>query len=226
MIISKLSDLPAEHHCNQCDKTKPIAEMLMVRTKGRIELRPRCKECHNAREAGYRREYKRNYLRAWRKRNKPIDKSYRDTDTYRAANARRARRYVSENKEALAIKRRLKTHGVLVTLAEATELLQQYGRCYPTKYGLTPGGLKECERIRSTQRRRGARHPLTPFQIRVMVYEDGHFITPENQPTPYQKAAATLRDFRARQLEQKTAKVLPASQSCATLRATSVAATA
>lgn len=226
VTVSRLTELPEKYPCKLCGAVKVIGEMCLVHTKGKFVLRPRCKECHNKREAGHRREYKTRYQREWRRRNKQLHRSYWDNDQCRETNKLRMRAYVAGNKEALAIQRRLRIRGISVTLVEASELLQQYGRCYPTKHGLTPEGQRECERIRSTQRRRGMRHPLTSFQIRLMVYEDGLFIKPSRQPTPYQKAAKNMRQRRAVQCKQKTRKPLPLSQSCATLRATSVAATA
>src|SRR6185295_11057083 len=70
--------LPSEGFCSHCGKLKPIGEMLVVHRKreGDYYMRPRCKQCHNKRERGHRREYKRNYLRAWRKRNAALNESY------------------------------------------------------------------------------------------------------------------------------------------------------
>lgn len=227
MIVSQLSDLPAEYTCKLCGETKPTVEMCVVRTHGGLRLRPRCKKCHNERERGHRREYKRNYLRRWRRRNKALTDSYwKDNDQIRERSRIRARAYVEKNHDVIAIRRRLSRRGISVTMGEAHELLATYGRCYPTRYGLTPEGLRECERIRSSQRRRGAKRKLTALEIRLMVYEDGLFIKPSRQPVPYKAAARNMSRWQRQQLEQKTQKALPRSSACVTLRATSVAATA
>jgi hypothetical protein len=201
MIVSKLSDLPKEYACKLCGATKPVAEMVVRRRRelNGFCLQPRCKECHNARERGHRREYKRKYLQRWRKKNAAVAKSYwKDHPEYLERSRESAARYVEKHRDALAIRRRLKSRGIEVSVAEAEELLKQYGRCYPTRFGLTPEGLKECERIRSRMRQRGGK-VLSSVEIRIMVYEDGHYITPSRQPKPYQKAAARLREWRSGQ---------------------------
>jgi hypothetical protein len=102
-----------------------------------------------------------------------------------------------------------------ITITEARELLAKFGRCYPTRYGLTKSGLLECERIRSRLRVRNvdARRRQTAFEIRLMVYEesvatDGGYnpprrnlvIPPDQQPIPYESRAENLRRYhRARQ---------------------------
>jgi hypothetical protein len=225
MKVQKLSELPATYACKLCGEVKPIAEMCLVHTKGQFYLRPRCKSCHNTLEAGHRREYKRNYLRRWRKRNQKLNDSYwKRNDRARERNRINGAAYVAKHGEALAIQRRLRHKGERVTIEEAKALLEKFGRCYPTRYGLTKEGLRECERIRSTQRRHG-RQRFTAFEIRLMAYEDGYFIDPSRQPVPYKSASENMRRWQQQQ-KQKPATPLPRVNSCATFRATSVAATA
>ena len=78
MRFKSLDQLPAEHKCLTCEETKPIAKMIVIRERrtGNILLRSRCKDCHNQGERGHRREYKRKYLKAWRKHNPELNESY------------------------------------------------------------------------------------------------------------------------------------------------------
>lgn len=206
----RLQDLPAERTCNRCGETKPRAEMIVQhrREKGSTYyyFRPLCKECNNAKERGHRREYKRNYLRRWRRENAAVDRSYWDNDHAREAAKLRAQRFTQEHREALAIQRRMLTHGVQISIEEARELLAKYGRCYPTRFGLTRKGLLECEKMRNRLRNRGVdrRRRMSAFEIRCLVYEenDGNFgtssswvITPECQPVPYKHASRRLKQY-------------------------------
>lgn len=175
---ARLEDLPAEGHCVLGNHTKPRSEMVVYRSKrdGYV-MRPRCKECHNAGERGHRREYKRNYLRAWRRRNKSLDRSYWNNPTQRRKSTLRARGYRERDGEAITIQRRLREQlNERVTLAEARELLLKFGPGYPTRYGLTEEGLRECERIRSrlrsAARRNRHRVRVRNIEIRVLVYQD------------------------------------------------------
>jgi hypothetical protein len=161
-------------------------------------LKPLCKECHNARERGHRREYKTKYLRAWRARNVKLTESYWREDPDRKAKTRiNAARHFQNNHTPILIQGRLRRKGIRVSLKEAEELFKKFGRCYPTRAGLTAKGLRECERIRSTLRRGERKLRLRPIDIRIMVYEDGLFIKPSRQPFPFQKSAEKLREWQA-----------------------------
>lgn len=215
MIVERYSELPEEYRCASCGDTKPLPEMVVVRLKTRhkILLRPRCKKCHNQRERGHRREYKRKYLRRWRRDNAEINESYwRGRD--RAAQNAYARVHFRKNHAAILIQGRLRRQAEMrVSLTEAKKLLRKYGRCYPTRWGLTPKGLRECERIRSRFRsaRRSGQHKIDiprPVEIRMMVYADGSeadraegsgpdnfVIEPRLQKQPYQSASRQLRTW-------------------------------
>jgi hypothetical protein len=82
-----------------------------------------------------------------------------------------------------------------VSINEAKNLCRKYGPCYPSRFGLTPKGLLECERIRSRSRR--GKKPLKSIEIRMMVYEDGFHKSPSRQRAPYQAAAERLRQWQA-----------------------------
>jgi len=194
------------HQCNTCGVVKPMAEMIALRRRAdkSLYIRPKCKDCHNSAERGHRREYKREYLRKWRKRNKALNDSYwKDNDRVREQAAKRAKARFDANHEAILIQGRMGRRGMNVTLDEAKELLGKYGRCYPSRVGLTKKGLKECERIRSRMRSRSeSRRMPTSFEIRLMVYEDddGDYvfvIPPDKQPVPYQAASKRLKEFHA-----------------------------
>lgn len=213
MTFSSLAELPATYPCRLCGAEKPIGEMVLVRIRRTKEwkLRPRCKACHNARERGHRREWKRRYLRRWRRRNPELTESYWRQNYNPALNALRARlRFQDpEYHHALLIQGRLRRRaGMKVSLAECRQLLRQFGPCYPTRFGLTPKGFRECERIRSRQRRDPGAHPLRAIEIRLMVYEDGHYIKPKRQRIPFQHPARRLREWH-RSRRQRT--VFPAA---------------
>jgi hypothetical protein len=212
MRFKSLDQLPKEHRCLTCKATNPIAEMIVIRERrtGHILLRSRCKECHNKSERGSRREYKTKYLRRWRARNPELNESYwrqAHADNREAYNARQYQHF-KKNHAAVLIQGRLCRKGMNVTLREAKKLLRKFGRCYPTRYGLTAKGLAECERIRGSMRR-GSEY-LPSFEIRMMVYEDGidkdgddnFVIPPAEQPRPYQSRARRLRLYqKKRRLE-------------------------
>ena len=211
MRVTDLKQLPAEYGCKVCGLTKPLAEMCLVHTKrdGAYRLRPRCKDCHNARERGHRREYKRAYLRRWRKDNANINRSYwQGRDDVREKARVNARRSFERNHDALLIQGRMRRRGYPVSLDEARELLRQYGPCYPTSFGLTERGKREAERIRSALRRQGKKR-ISNFEIRLMVYEDDkrNFIKPRLQTRPYQRASEQLKKWQAEQRAKRTAEV-------------------
>ncbi len=198
--------------CNRCGETKPREAMIIQHRRDQsgnyYYFRPICKECHNARERGHRRDYKTRYLQRWRQQNASLNESYwKGNDDVREAARLRAAARTREEKEAIAIQRRLRKRGDSVTIAEARELLEKYGRCYPTRYGLTQKGLDRCEQIRSRLRARSAksgRRVLSSFQIRIMVYEESEeepslVIAPWEQPIPYEKAAERLRQYHRNQ---------------------------
>jgi hypothetical protein len=213
MIVDHLSELPAEYECVICGASKPVGDMLVVRlrTRKKFLLRPRCKKCNNERERGHRREWKRKYLRRWRRDNAALNESYwrgRDRLVQNAISYSHFRR----NHDAILIQGRLRRQlGAKVTLAEARELLRKHGCCYPTRYGLTPKGLRECERIRSrlrSARRSGQKVKMPkPVEIRMMVYDEGgHLrIKPRLQDRPYQRAARQLESWHAEQRRRKAA---------------------
>lgn len=202
MIVKTLAELPDKYTCKMCGAEKLIAEMVLVRLRKREEflLRPRCKACHNAREKGHRREYKRNYLRRWRKWNHELNESYwrsRNQEKRLEINANHYLRFQRDHAAILIqgrLRRRLQMH---VSIEEARELAKKFGPCYPTRFGLTPEGRRECERIRSRMRAAGRR--ISPVEIRMMVYEDGYYITPLRQPKPFRIAAARLRRWHQEQ---------------------------
>jgi hypothetical protein len=195
MKVEKLDQLPPEYGCKLCGLTKPLAEMIVVhvRREQSYRLRPRCKACHNERERGHRREWKREYLKRWRRGNARLNRSYWDNEQARENNRIRAGERFREKHDAILIQGRLRRHGIAVSFKEAEALLAKFGRCYPTRYGLTQEGLRECERIRSAMRRIGRR--ISPIEIRIMVYEDGLYIKPNRQPRPYQRSAEKLRQW-------------------------------
>jgi len=174
--------------------------MIVVRLRKRkkVMLRPRCKDCNNKRERGHRREWKRSYLRRWRKWHADLNRSYwtqRNSERRLEINASALRRF-QKNHHAILIQGRLRRRlDMHVSLVEAKALLKEYGPCYPTRYGLTPFGVRECERIRSNMCRLG-KH-LDATEIRIMVYADGHYKKPSIQQVPYQRAAEQLRRWQA-----------------------------
>lgn len=200
--VQSMSELPEKGHCLKCDSDKPIAEMIVVRLRGSrlIYLRPRCKACHNERERGHRREWKRNYLRRWRRWNAELNESYwrqRNAEKRTELSAAAYQRFRKDH-AALLVQGRLRRRlGMRVPLEEAKQLVETYGVCYPTRYGLTELGLRECERIRSSMRRIG-KH-LDPVEIRMMVYADGHYEKPRRQKMPYQHASRQLQRWHEKQ---------------------------
>jgi hypothetical protein len=194
-----LEELPQEYGCNKCGEIKQLSEMVVVfsRKEKEYRLRPRCKKCHNESERGHRREWKRDYLRRWRARNAEKNRGYwKDRPDYLDRSRASSARYNERHRDALAIRRRLKGNGVEVSVAEAEELLKKFGLAYPTRSGLTPEGLRRCEHIRSEQRRAGREGRLSPFEIRIKVYDEGLFIEPGSQTRPYRRRGENLRNFR------------------------------
>jgi len=203
--VAKRSDLPKEHACKKCGDTKCLEQIVVTRNRrdGTFTVRDICKDCHNEHEQGHRREYKRNYLRRWRRQNAQLNESYWRNNPIVKEKARvnAARRFKSDH-EAILIQGRLNRHGMSVSLAEAKILFAQFGRCYPSRFGLTPDGLRECERIRSAFRRGKHKLRFSALDIRIMVYEDGLFIKPHLQPVPYRIASARLRQWHQQQREK------------------------
>ncbi len=198
MKAISLDLLPNEYRCKLCDTTKPLAEMIVVyqRREKHYRLRPRCKECHNGRERGHRREWKRKYLQTWRKKNAKLNESYwRNNETKERCRVYAKKRF-DEKHEALLIQGRMRRRGHPIGIAEAEELLKRFGPCYPSKLGLSKKGLRECERIRSALRRQ-KKARISMFEIRLMVYDDdkSNYIKPERQKKPYQHSANHLRKW-------------------------------
>lgn len=213
MKAKLLKDLPTSRTCNRCDIDKPREEMIVQHRNdkgGYFYMRPICKDCYNAKERGHRREYKRKYLENWRKKNRALDKSYRQTDHYREKAAKRSYTYFKANHAAILIKKRLAFRDIHVTLDEAKEMLEQFGPCYPTPQGLTKKGLRECERIRSRLRVRNVdrRRRQTAVEIRMMVYEEaGDFvIPPDQQEMPYRSRSERMKQrHRNKRIMEATA---------------------
>jgi hypothetical protein len=201
MIAKTYKDLPTVYKCRICSTEKEIEEMILIHRKKTNDymLRPRCKACHNKSERGHRREYKTNYLRKWRTNNSGLNESYwrTSTQTNRDEIADQARARFNKDHYAILIQgrinRRTEKTGMHITIDEARALLRKYGRCYPTRFGLTPKGLKECERIRSGMRR--IKRKMSLLEIRIMVYEDGYYIKPKNQPIIYKSASERLHHW-------------------------------
>lgn len=208
MKAARYEDLPLTRVCNSCGVEKGRDEMIIHhRPEGGYYFRPKCKNCHNERERGHRREYKRRYLQRWRKNNRDLEESYWKNDRAREQAAQRARNFTQEQREAIAIQRRMNKRGQDITISEARELLAHFGRCYPMKDGLTKAGLRRCEEIRSRLRHRSVksgRRVQSSFEIRLMVYDESLeekslVIPPDKQPIPYQKAAENLRQWHRNQ---------------------------
>jgi hypothetical protein len=151
--------------------------------------------------------------------NRELNESYwkqRTADLREEITAKAAMRFW-QNHDALLVQGRLRRRlGMKVTLSEAKELVRKYGCCYPTVFGLTPAGRKECERIRS--RTRYGKHPMRAIEIRMLVYEDGveerrradgftwtqFVIPPAEQKQPYQRAARQLREWQQSRKKLRT----------------------
>lgn len=203
MICQTRAELPEEFGCKKCGRTKALEEMVLVRRRRTHDylLRPRCKKCHNTRERGHRREYKTKYLRRWRRDNAEINESYwrQAMAANRTALKLRARVRFARHHQAILIQSRLRRKRIKVSLREADRLYRKYGRCYPTRFGLTAWGLRECERIRSAERRLPKHQRHRNVEIRMMMYEDGHFKKPSHQKPPYQVAARRLSAWQRAQ---------------------------
>lgn len=210
MKFLQLKDLPTEYFCNYCETTKPIGEMFVVhlRREKYYKLRPICKSCFNARQRSHRREYKTKYLQNWRKTNAKLNKSYwNNSDAREKARINAAKRN-SELHDAVLIQGRMRRKGMKVSIKEAAELLEKFGRRYPSPQGLTTAGRRECERIRAKLRWRKRDYGvMTNFEIRLMVYEDSadnpsFVIKPHLQSEIYQTAARNMRKYwRERKME-------------------------
>lgn len=167
MTFASISALPPSAVCRECGAEKPLGKMvvLRVRATGRVRVRPRCKDCQNARERG-RREWKRDYLRRWRARHPDLDRQYAQAAQERNEARIRSQRLSSYRRDhaAYLIQGRLRKRGVPCPLAEARELSREYGPAYPLVCGLSPAGRREIERLRSQARRRGE-----PFRRRDVL---------------------------------------------------------
>lgn len=198
MKATSLDQFPVEYGCKLCETSKPLQEMVLVflRTEKVYKLRPRCKECHNARERGHRREWKKQYLQKWRKNNAKLNESYWRNDQAKEQHRVNAKKRFDQKHEAILIQIRMRKRGYPTSIAEAEALLKRFGPCYPTKAGLSKRGLRECERIRSALRRQKKKR-ISTFEIRLMVYDDdkSNYIKPRRQKKPYQHSANTLRKY-------------------------------
>src|SRR6185369_7198439 len=138
--VATLDLLVEEGFCKHCQTSKPSSEMVVVHLKREklYYMKPICKECHNKRERGHRREYKRNYLRAWRKRNAQLNESYwRNTPDRKQKAIERQERMRQRHGDALLIQGRLRRRGMKISVKEAGALLRRFGPCYPSRMGLT-----------------------------------------------------------------------------------------
>lgn len=214
MKFLSANDLPKEWSCKVCTKQKPLAEMMVTfNRKGKwYRTKPRCKDCHNEKERGNRREYKRKYLKRWIAGHRKTLKSYRQKPAAMALNLKRSQKFFDDNAEAIRIQKRLRTHGFKCDLSQAREYLETFGPCYPTRYGLSKSGMRECERIRGKQRyNRNLKLKLRGIDIRIMVYEDAVaddkslMIAPDKQPRPYQSRSRGLSAWHQKQREAKAA---------------------
>jgi hypothetical protein len=203
MRAKLFSDLPAVAHCNKCDKDKPLAEMIVFRlaSDGLYHLRKKCKECASAYNRTFQ-EWRREYLRKWRKENPELNRSYWDNPEVKERSLQYTRKFNTINREAILIKNRLRRHGQPCTIAEAREYLKKYGPNFPTIHGLTSAGKREVQRIRSAYRRAGRQ--ITAFEIRLMVYEDSAeeprlLKKPSTQKFPYKTSAHRLRTWHQQQ---------------------------
>ncbi len=197
MRFKTLAELPEKYTCLKCGEEKQLVDMIVIheRKTDSYLLRARCKECHNKRERGNRRTYKTAYLKRWRKDNAALSESYvkQYVDLNREKINSQATARFRKKHHALLIQGRLRRHGIKVGILEAQRLLKKFGPCYPQRPGLTPSGLKECERLRAMYRR--SKRPYSAFEIRLMVYDDGLFVKPDSQKIPYQAAASNLRKW-------------------------------
>lgn len=171
--FKSFSELPATAFCLQCQTEKPIADIMTIFSRKRklFRIRPRCKKCHNEKEKGNRREYKRNYLQNWRKNNPNLSKTY--WESKEVLNERAKQRY-AKNRDAMLIQVRMRRRGIYLMIDEARSILHEFGRNYMLPSGLSNEGKKECARIRSRLRNRtknGHRMPKN-WEIRLMVFED------------------------------------------------------
>jgi hypothetical protein len=210
MICKARVELPEKYGCRKCGAEKLIAEMVLVHRRRTHDflLRPRCKACHNKAEKGHRRAYKTKYLRRWRRANAELNRTYwkeRNARLGKPLLAAKAAVRFRENHFPLLIQARLRRKRIKVSIGEAKRLYRKYGCCYPLRAGLTPWALRECERIRSGQRRLPKHERHTPTEIRMMMYEDGHFKKPARQQPPNQVAAARLRKWQRLQKELSAA---------------------
>ena len=204
MEFNSFADLPATHRCRVCKHKKPIAQMVVVRLRrtGKILLRARCKSCNNERERGHRRDWKTKYLRRWRKCNAQLDESYwrkYNRENRKQINARAERRRKKLGAVLLIQGRIYRRLGITVPLTEAKRMLATYGPMYPLRCGLTPRGLRECERIRA--RLRHANLPVNVAEIRMIVYDEPGFRKKPQCQKPTRQmlvAAERLRQWHAK----------------------------
>lgn len=180
MTFASAAALPPSAICRQCGAEKPLAQMVVLRQRGtgRLRVRPRCKDCHNARERGHRREWKRNYLRGWRALHPDLDRQYYQAAAERNEARLRQQRLSRFRRDhaAYLIQGRLRKRGILCPLAEARELLREYGPAYPLVCGLNRAGRREAERLRSQARRRG--RPFRRRDILRALWEREEFRVP------------------------------------------------
>lgn len=206
MKAARYEDLPLTRVCNSCGVEKPRREMIVQHRpqEGFYYFRPKCKRCYNERERGHRREYKRKYLQRWRRENLALNQSYWKGNPVVKEQARvNAYRRFKKDHAAILIQGRMNRRGQQITIEEARELLAKFGPCYPSRFGLTKAGLRECERIRARLRaRNGGKLPrhITPFDIRLMVYEEALetpslMVPPHLQDPPYRRASEHLTRY-------------------------------
>lgn len=203
--FNSVAELPEKAFCKLCELEKPITEMMVayLRKEKVFRVRPRCKECHNESEKGKRRDYKTKYLQKWRKKNPQLNKSYWDNPESKEKARINAYNRFTEKHEAILIQGRMNRRGMNSIIEQAEEFLKLYGRCYPSRLGLSKAGLRRFEQIRSRLRQRKAKK-FDSFEIRLMIYEESEeekslIIPPIQQQVPFKVASERFKQWHRNQ---------------------------
>ena len=170
MRVASYAELPEKYSCRYCNTEKPVAEMVVIRCKGKIYVRPLCRKCRPMRgNVERRKENQAAYLRQWRKANPELTREY-GRKVPREVSRENGYSQWDKNRAAYLIKIRLRRGGFKVTLEEARQLLKRFGPCYPLVAGLSTAGKRELLRIQKRLGRSG--NSLPGIQVRMMIYED------------------------------------------------------
>ncbi len=177
MRFASFAELPVSARCNKCGVTKPLAQMMVARSRrdSTINVRPRCKACQSEFERGHRREWKRAYCRRWREQHPGAWRDKQD----RARNTRNMKRWRTKHLAAYRMQARMRKRGWHLDWRSAGELLRDYGPAYPLASGLNAAGRREMERLRAQARRRGT--PLHNWQLAMQAWERKEFRLPKAQ---------------------------------------------